>query len=263
MKNNENIWIFVDAFPYENHFHTDVYCTPLLRGRTSRSSALPRASFRGMASSWAGRRHRSGRALWVFQCPRTVRLSKWVEVETMWSSKCWKSTRPDRNQGLKEDTFGKIYIVFHVFSGFPSFSGLTWWYMIGSVMIWKWIVISHLRVAGLLRKVFAIRSEPTRAPNSMVGLDPQARNWTHAKSLNSTGWWFSTLNTRSIPQNHSQIILDPNGPLNRDHFFQENSVLAPDRFLYFSRHGPWKMLRGRCLSSPEMIAKCRGSFALW
>lgn len=28
MKNNENIWIFADAFPYENHFHTDAYCTP-------------------------------------------------------------------------------------------------------------------------------------------------------------------------------------------------------------------------------------------
>lgn len=130
-------------------------------------------------------------------------------------------------------------------------------------MIWKWIVISHLRVAGLLRKIFAIRSEFWAYQSSQFNgrSRPRARNWAHAKSLNLTGWWFSTLNTRSIPQNHSQIMLDPNGPLNRDHFFRENSVLAPDRFLYFSRHGPWKMLSGRCLSKLAVVS-CWSS-CLW
>ena len=142
---------------------------------------------------------------------------------------------------------------FHVSSGFSSFSGLTWWYMIGSAMIWKWIVISHLRVAGLLRKIFAIRSDPTTAPNSTVGLDPQARNWTHAKSQFNL---MMVLNTRSIPQNRSQIMLDPKWTSEPRSFFPRKQCPRSWPLLLFFTPWALKDAEMHCLSSPEMIAKC-------
>ena len=243
--------------------HTDAHCIPSYLGSTSRSVALPRASFRGMAISWAGRRqHRSGRALWVFQCPRTVRYIEQIG----WGWDNVKQQMPKKHTCRLQPKFERSTFSSTFFLGCPSVSGLTDLviHMIGSAMIWKWIFINHR--SSQQNFCHPLRVYRSSHFNGKSGSTYKKLNTRKVPQFNGK----MVLNTvtvasfsRSITHNHSQIMLDPNRPLTGPRsFFREKSVLAPHRFLYFSHHGLWMMLRGHFLSSPEMSAKCRGSVAL-
>ena len=169
------------------------------------------------------------------------------------ATEVWKKT--------KLSTFSSTF-----FLGFPSFSGLTDLviHMIGSAMIWKWIFISHRSSQqNFCHPLRVYRSSHFNGKSRSTYKKLNTRKVPQFNGMMVLNTVAVASLSRSITHNRSQIMLDPNRPLTGPRsFFQEKSVLAPDKFLYFSHHGLWMMLRGHFLSSPEMSAKCRGSVAL-